>query len=439
MRKSTEKGSVLISVLILVVIVALVMGAVASFITHGIQRTKATSSRLQALYLAEAGVEKAIEQLEVSWNNVTAADWVDFPSSPPSDKIIGQYSFEFPPDLQGTNKRVIKSSGTAGSETVTVEVKVSKSLLPKVMGDGIFANDEISLNGNASIVGPVNTNSTETGSISLGSNTGIDGDVNVGPGGDPQNVISDYDKVIDQITGEVGSLSESYSTPLPVFPEFPALAPGDLSDNRINADGSYDTINVKKGDTLTINVGSGTRRIRVIKSLSVDGEIILEGTGKLEFYIDKEFTIDGGINVGDNPSRLLLYYKGKDDIQDDIQFTGNASFSGSIYAKKASFSIGGSGKIAGNFVTGSDGEVKIAGNAWEYGVLYAPNATVKLTGDASLEGTIVANELNIRGATGGNNNEGSKLTFNAELVNAFPFYFSDFSSLETKIESWKQI
>jgi len=104
-RKSSEKGSVLIGVLILVIVVVMVMGAVASFITHGIQRTKTTSSRLQALYLAEAGVEKAIERLKEDWNTTFPTPWsspspspsyLPFPTSSLSDKV-GEYGFIIPP------------------------------------------------------------------------------------------------------------------------------------------------------------------------------------------------------------------------------------------------------------------------------------------------------------------------------------------------------
>lgn len=443
MRKSGDKGSVLIGVLILVVIVVLVMGAVASFITHGIQRTKATSARLQALYLAEAGVEKAIEQLKEDWDNTNPVYEVDFPSS--GDKVIGRYSFEFE-DAGDDSKQIIKSSGTAGSETVTVKVEVSQNLgssLPKVMTDGVFARNKIYLDGSAWIRGPVNTNSIVPKSVFLDWSTGIDGNVNVGPDVDPNAVITGN----GQVVGQKGSLSEPYPTPLPLpdFPGFPTDLPhrGNFTAGwnpsppyYITDDGEYNKLEVLS--TLIINVGSGTRHIRV-KDLSVtgSGKIILEGTGKLEFYVDEKFTIanSGGINVDSNnnvgdSSRVLLYYKGTNTME----FAGDVRFAGSVYAETANLSIGGSGKLVGSFAT-SGTEVSISGGSWQQGVLYAPNAAVTLTGSGSLGGTIVANELTI---DGGGSKDNPRLIFNPELVNTFPFPFSDLSSSGIEIKSWEQ-
>ncbi len=439
MRKSTEKGSVLIGVLILVIVVVMVMGAVASFITHGIHRTQATSARLQALYLAEAGVEKAIEQLKEDWDNTAGSvgasdEWIDFPSS--GDKI-GKYKFTIDPQDEGSDRRIIEGHGTAGSETVTVEVEIS--LLPKAMTEGVFARDKIYLDGSTWIRGPVNTNSTAPESVFLDWSTGIDGNVNVGPYGNPNTVITGNGKV----EGQKGSLSKPYYTPLPDFPGFPTDLPhrGDFTAGwdpsppyYITDDGEYNKLEVLS--TLIINVGSGTRRIRV-RELSVldSGKIILEGEGKLEFYVDEEFTITGssGINVDpDNTSKVgdssqvLLYYKGTNTME----FAGNVRFAGSVCAETANLSIGGSGKLVGSFAT-SGTEVSISGGSWQQGVLYAPNAAVTLSGSGSLGGTIVADELTI---TGGGGKDNPRLTFNPELVNTFPFSFSDF-----EIESWKQI
>jgi len=321
---------------------------------------------------------------------------------------------------------------------VTVEVEIS--LLPKVMTDGVFARDKISLDGSAWIKvpadeGSVNTNSTAPGSVFLNWSTSIDGNVNVGPDGDPNTVITGN----GQVLGKKGPLPEPYDTPLPDFPEFPTdlphrgnfIAGWDPSPPYyITDDGEYDKLEVRS--TLIINVGSGTRRIRV-RELSVldSGKIILEGTGKLEFYVNDKFTITGssGINVdlsnnvGDS-SRLLLYYKGTNTMK----FTDDVRFAGSVYAETANLLIGGSGKLVGSFVT-SGTKVTIEGGSWQQGVLYAPNAEVTLSGSGSLGGTIVAKELEISG--GGES--GPRLTFDPELVDTFPFSFSNL------IESWKQI
>ncbi|HPP52616.1 MAG TPA: hypothetical protein PK777_06685, partial [Thermoguttaceae bacterium] len=135
---------------------------------------------------------------------------------PSGDEAVGEYGFIIPLPDKGSGERIIEGYGTAGSETVTVEVEIS--LLPKVMTDGVFARDKISLDGSAWIKvpadeGSVNTNSTAPGSVFLNWSTSIDGNVNVGPDGDPNTVITGN----GQVLGKKGPLPEPYDIPLPDF------------------------------------------------------------------------------------------------------------------------------------------------------------------------------------------------------------------------------
>jgi hypothetical protein len=455
---SDENGFITVFLLTMIFIIVTVMGAGIVFINSGNKRAWSTARSNQALYLAEAGIEKAIQWLKDNpdqWDSPPTPTSINFPSTNP----IGTYEVgvtPLPPPPAETEMWTIRSTGIVQSGNkeikVCVEVEVNQNLgssIPQVMTDGIFARDKIYLDGSAWIRGPVNTNSTAPESVFLDWSTGIDGNVNVGPDGNPNTVITGN----GQVVGQKDSLSEPYPTPLPLpdFPEFPTDLPHreDFTAGwwpsppyYITDDGEYDKLTVQS--TLIINVGSGTKRIRV-RELSVldSGKIILEGTGKLEFYVNEKFTITGssGINVDSNnnvgdSSRLLLYYKGPDDVNTNkIEFAGDVRFAGSVYAEKASLSIGGSGKLAGSFVTGGT-TVKIDGGSWQQGVLYAPNAAVTLSGSGSLGGTIVAKELTIDG--GGDKNN-PRLIFNPELVNTFPFPFSDLPSSGIEIKSWEQI
>ena len=377
MRKSGEKGSTLISVLILVVIVVLIMGAVANFITGGIQRTKATSARLQALYLAEAGVEKAIEQLKrklgyycsqslARFLTSPTPSYSPFPTSPLSDKI-GEYGFIIPPDGSSKSGRIIAGYGkveVAGREVIEeVRVVVERKEPSGGGGEGeeeeegggglpafdyaLFAGNKITIGSpkvgtSIQIDGNVATNATEMGSVDLsyGWGTQIKGNLYIGSKAnldvEPGNVIklpewqsleNFFGEVEPGKKGEVDNLDETITYPTPEFPSYPTGLPerGSITvkgseTKTIDADGYYTSINVKNNTNLYIDTGSDPNgeRVILVDSLSLSngqGNIVLSGSGKLKLYV-KNINVErsSAINGDGDPGRLTLYYEGIDPL-----------------------------------------------------------------------------------------------------------------------------
>lgn len=273
--------------------------------------------------------------------------------------------------------------------------------------DMIFSNGDITLSGSARINGTTGTNSTAANSVNFAWSTLVDGDFYVGPGADYNSVINSAGwgrTPEDNITGTISNLPAARTYPLPTYPEFPTLTDrGSFStpwtpsgQYLIEEDGYYTSISATSNRTITIDVGSGTRRI-VVGSLSVgQGHIELLGTGSLILYVENTFSLTGSsvINTGGDASKVHMYYSGATDIN----LAGSTTYNGSIYIESANIRIGGSGGITGHIICGGNSvDVNGAANAYVR-ALYAPNADASITGSGSISGILVANTITVTGS-----------------------------------------
>lgn len=143
------------SVLILAVFVAVVFGIMAI----GILLRSVSESRLaerneesiQAFWLAEAGVNRAIFELRDNYTQSGTNLW---------NTAIGRGGYSCDVTTEGLNKRIIAhgfipSTGTARAERF-LEVVVTKNIPPNFYDNAIYSAGDVNLNGEAySITGPV--------------------------------------------------------------------------------------------------------------------------------------------------------------------------------------------------------------------------------------------------------------------------------------------
>jgi hypothetical protein len=364
-EESQERGSILITFLIITVVFVGVLGAGVSLMMGGYKRTSSVARRNQAYYLAEAGVEKALEDLQSGCRLIPATS-ASFPPSSP----IGTYEYSVTHPLPG--KAIITSTGVISSgKSVTLEVHVdcatpsptptpaptptptpTPTLPPLDMA--LFANGDISLRGNITIRGNVGSN----GEIELRGNARI-------------------------INGEWRK-NLGYTYPLPSFtpsPDLPSM--GSLSVKKkqsvtISGNAYYDSISVDNDATLTVNVGSGTQTLWV-RNLAVDGELQVVGTGTLILYVESFSTGNKAqlnTTTGSRTESLALYYAGTQSVNIDNQaiikglvlvpgeviITVKGTIVGLFYAPAAQVNLGGNGKtLDGAIITQALGEDKEAG------------------------------------------------------------------------------
>ena len=329
------------------------------------------------------------------------------------DDESGSYHYAFfdVPALDGSIDMITYEFGDpvtteGGGEEEEVEEEEGETVTIPAL-DMIFANGAITLTGSASIDGTTGTNSTVTNSVNFAWSTLVDGDFYVGPGADYNDVINSagYGRTPeDNITGTISNLAATRTYPLPTYPDFPELTDrGSFSTPWTSSgiyliadDGYYSSISATGGRTITIDVGSGTRKI-VVGTLSVgQGFIELQGTGNLIFYVENSFSLTGSsvINTGSDASKVHMYYSGAADVN----LSGATHYYGSIYLENAGMYITGSGGITGHIISGGS-TVSISGAANVYiRAIYAPNADVSITGSGSISGLLVANTLSLSGS-----------------------------------------
>jgi cytoskeletal protein CcmA (bactofilin family) len=255
----------------------------------------------------------------------------------------------------------------------------------------VFAKSKISLNGSSRITGDVGINTADI-TMGNGKQCIIDGKLFIGPG---QSVNYNSSK----ITGGVFNLASEQSFALPEFSQLPSDIPqmGELtikSTYTIKQDAWYEKLSIVSDGTLTIDVGSGDRIIRIGTLNFSQGHIKINGTGRLFLFVENAFSIKGSstLNRQGDSGRIHVYVEGAGTVE----LSGNARVAGSIYAPNANIDIQGSAQLEGNIVAGGN-SITLSGNTPVIGAVYAPNAKVEISGSSKVVGAMVCNEIDIIG------------------------------------------
>lgn len=425
----SEQGSAFLLTIIITVILLFVGSALG--VLSMVERNQGQQEvyNLQAYYLARSGADAVaqgiIDNREVFDSLIN--------NSKPSIELEtihfengGTASIEV---CVNCDELTVISTGTFKGSTHTVELTMKKSMQDFEFKEAVFAANEgssskpaIEMSGGAKIKGDVATNSEGEGSVKFFGGTKIDGNLQVGPDANAEDVVevNNYGK---GVVGEVTNLPSKIVYPAPVFPEFPE----DLSDRGvfdtptqrdylIDEDGRYDIIHTSSNRKLQFDLKNGIRKIRVRK-LVVGGPIELlnsEG-GQLILYVDEEISRDGGnayINYPGDPSLLTFYYAGESKFWDE-QFRISAS----IVIKEAPVFLSHGVSVNGNIISGGN-NIEISGGAdVTKGLIYAPGAEIKITGGGAT-GAVVGKTFS---ASGGARVEYSKDAFKdsfvSELIN----------------------
>ncbi len=210
----------------------------------------------------------------------------------------------------------------------------------------------------------IQTNSTASGAITLKSGVVIPGDVVVGPGGDPCEVISAFGGAV--ITGDC------YAADEPIY--FPPVYPPDLPliDNNFRV----------KSETVTINESGRYGNIR-LSAASDPG--VLEIDGDVTLYVTGDFLIDSGCElIITEDSSLKLYIDGS-------LIAKNASSITSIDQDPTKLRVYG---------TETCDSIDIRTKGDFYGAIYAQNADLVLHNEGDLYGGFVGNSLEMKNSSG---------------------------------------
>jgi hypothetical protein len=390
-----ERGTVLVTTLILALLVGLAVGALLKVGQQQNYMTARSKTWCSAIPIAEAGIEEAMAHLNSHPLKLSDNGWTISGSNVVKTRVIrdGYYYTAIrtnePPTIISIGYARIPLQTNFTRRTVFVTTKMA----PPVWG--IIAKKSIAMNGSVAVDSfdssnpdysdpngnydpnetrdraGVATLSTNAGAINTGGAV-VYGSVATGPGGtsignvgdgewisggssgiQPGHASDDFNMAIDDVilpTGLAGALPPKQLT-------LPAVVGLDVYPFALNGD--YAALN---GWT----VGSGAN---------------LYITGKTRFYVKGPFRVSGtGKITIANGASLELYVDG------DMDIAGGGIVNGTQVASAcALYGLPGCTSL------------RYSGNAELHAKIYAPQATLEMVGTTDFSGSIVANSISFKG------------------------------------------
>lgn len=400
-HRKKKKGASLIIVL-MVLAVAMIFSSVT--LTTISKTTKANAQEKKSedvLFSAESGLEYGI-----AWFNKNKTTGVI--SVPPTNGCT--YDVKVEPD--GSNYKII-SKATINGKSKTVWVLASKAS----GGDGnsggsieiktaAYAKEKIYLEGSCAIYGDAETSSLNAGAITATGNSNIQGNVIIPKSGSSNILNWAMNKSKPMI---VKNTKEMNFTPL-ILPKFPdqstlvkksnvSLSGGETNPYfSLNGSGYYDSISIASNRTLQINTNGTDTVIRISNFEMSQGNIVINGSGKVYLYIDNIIRVKGFVNWSwQNTAKkdnLVIFCNNPSELSIDNETVIN----GSLYLGSASLTLANAGSITGDVATGGN-FVNISGSTAASKIIYAPNAAVNLSGSVYINGAVISKSIRMVGDT----------------------------------------
>ena len=380
--KSEEKGAVLVISLLISVALLIVIMPFLFKLSGEYRLTDRTFKSLAALNLAEAGVERAIWELNFgdisTWTGDTTARMLTLSSvtTCQGDAVGDIFICISNPN---SSSPIVESTGKipyGNAETVDriLSVELAKNLEP-IFDKALFAGTGITLSGNSFVDsfdsldgiyggdnigsnGHIATNNTSYGCITLENNVMVYGDVSIGVNGDPDDILLLNAAIV---TGDKTVLSESkpmLPVPIPeglVFKGNYSLdVPTKGGIDTISESGEYSSFFIDENSIVTID-GDVILNVAGEFSMANNAEInILEGSS-LQIYLGGTFiqNKDSGFNNQTNDPKVLSFF-GMEGFASEMTWYSNSDFYGSVYLPASTFNLDSNidiyGAMSANFI-----------------------------------------------------------------------------------------
>ena len=363
------KNKKAIALLLALSLLVILIGLSAALLTRSISEggsSRSSTRRSQAFWLAEAGLQRALWELNHGDGNWSG--WAALPISLSFTLTgVGEYSVVIT-NADG-NSPTITSTGFIPSASATDHVERSITLTVNkntknpfsyagfgkssvvAAGNSLFDSYDSSLGAyggtNIGTNANIGTNGSSAGAIDINDNTVVNGGASTGPGGTV---------TIDPTATINGTVSDNCSEILPRIriPADASTAPsgGDytVSSPQSLSAGTYQFSSISVS-------GKGVLTTTGPVTLYVTGDLSVAGTGSIvvndqtTIYVDGKIYLAGnGItNTTQTPSNLLMFSTSTNTL-DGVYIAGNAAFYGAVYAPNASVEIAGNGQAFGAFV-----------------------------------------------------------------------------------------
>jgi hypothetical protein len=342
---------------------------------------------LAAQALAEAGVDRAIWELNfasiTSWSQEGAARILSLTGLTASDGTTAG-DVDITVTGVGTDNPVIVATGRVGwTGDLTVDRRIRVVLrrgFKSFFDFGIFGDEGFDMHGNAYTdsynseegvynpasyrsLGNVGTNAFHQWDVVLLNNTIIHGDAMAGFGSDPEYVIQLRNAAT--ITGDKTALDAP--KPLPAYPA-PSLTPRAALTTAV---GSLDTVITESGTYPSFTMAANSKvTITGNVTLFVDGDFLMNANSILEITPGSTVEIVLGHGVFQQDSNTAINNLTLDPKA--LAIMGTADFTNLIWRASSAF----------------------------YGVVYVPEATIDYAANGDFYGSLVCNYLTMSSETG---------------------------------------
>ncbi|OHB66203.1 MAG: hypothetical protein A2Y76_10295 [Planctomycetes bacterium RBG_13_60_9] len=292
---------------------------------------------------ADAGLKKAVWEM-------ASYESGDLPSA--TDEILpgctASYSYEITDNLDGTFS--VTSTGALGAAARTIGCRLVSS---SVLWSGVTLGTNVSLESNSRIKASsggsrrLRINSIAPDKVYLKSNSVIEGDVMVGPGGDPDTVIALQSG--GQVTGERLVAESTLDFP-------PVIAPSGLPNcgsvqinnpQVISSSGMYSSLTIQ-GPQVEI---AGDIVLYVVGDLTIrsSAQLLVRDGARLTLYVGGTLSLESSSTMKEvnlRPEKLTIYGT-QTCTRIDIKSSSTAC--AAIYAPAAECSLNSSSVLAGVF------------------------------------------------------------------------------------------
>jgi hypothetical protein len=363
------KGSAIILALIFIVVGCLIVSGYLSYVVEASHMTKTFNDSIKALYVAEAGLQRALSDLKIDENwfdgdingftstgiNTSAYVPVQYNSISPIDYGNGTYYVEVKKDPDNAKNLFIRSTGVVrGQERITGIIAQRKTVFDYgILTDGLIqlSNNVIidSYNSTAGVYGGSNvynngnirTNAGDGAggsyAVTLSNNSAVKGNVMIGPNGNINNDITLANNSTVVGTKEVAAESVVFE-PVTVPSGLPSRALVNLTNNatiNINANGSYPSISAKNNAIINVT-GNVTVYVSGTFSMANNAYVNIAAGSSLNLYLNgAQFNVANNTkmnNVSKDPSKLHIY--GTNNVT-SVNYSNNTDFYGTLYMPKA--------------------------------------------------------------------------------------------------------
>ncbi len=363
--KKPAGGSILPLAVIMVVILAVLGFGILNLGLNARILAIRNTEKISARQAADAGLAQARKLMdaklinEVTWDNSTLPAQT---TAVTLSNTYGNANYVFDVNGDPCNGFIINSTGTAGMAQKTVHCKliVKSSWFGLGVKEGITMNQSTTMGtypAGGSLV--IRTNSTKDGDIIVRNGVIVPGDVVVGPGGDPAEVIT--------VMNNAAILGNTYAAEAPInFPPvdvpsyLTSLAPTTYSPVPGGLTGNirYDGLSFTGVQTV---VGHCEIYVNGPMTMGNGAELKIMPGGSLALYLNGNLVAQNSVGItNETADATKLYVYGTDNCT-QLDLKAKSTFYGAVYAPNAQLDIFNNGDMYGAFIGNRNLSIKNSG------------------------------------------------------------------------------